>query len=313
MKELGGLCVLGTERHESRRIDNQLRGRSGRQGDPGFSQFCVSFEDDLMVRFGTDRAKEILARVGFSGEQSIRNKMLSKSIETAQRRVEGNNFDIRKTLLKYDDVINQQRLIIYSRRNDILDHDSIHEETLETFKNTISDLVEDHLVNEKHLSDHDIDEILETVNESFLKNDMKKEALEGMDTDEIISYIYARVVAEYEEKMNQIPEEVRNEFEKAITLRVIDTHWMDHINTMSHLRSDLRLRSREPATGTGRSPSLVQRKTWLLTLLLARGRACRRCLIAPALRTGHILAALTTTTTTAATKRFGSQVVCCST
>ena len=243
VKELGGLAVLGTERHESRRIDNQLRGRSGRQGDPGFSQFCVSFEDDLMVRFGTDRAKEILARVGFSGEQSIRNKMLSKSIETAQRRVEGNNFDIRKTLLKYDDVINQQRLIIYSRRNDILDHESIHEETLETFKNTISDLVEDHLVNEKHLSDRDIDEILETVNESFLKNDMKKEALEGMDTDEIISYIYARVVAEYEEKMSQIPEEVRNEFEKAITLRVIDTHWMEHINTMSHLREGIYLRS----------------------------------------------------------------------
>ena len=243
VKELGGLCVIGTERHESRRIDNQLRGRSGRQGDPGFSQFCVSFEDDLMVRFGTDRAKDLLARVGFHGDQSIRNKMLSNSIETAQKRVEGNNFDIRKTLLKYDDVINQQREIIYSRRNDILDNESIHEETLNTFKNTIADLVEDHLVDEKHLSEKDIDEILETVNESFLKNDMSKEAIENMDTEEIISYIYARVVAEYEEKMNQIPEEVRNEFEKAITLRVIDIHWMDHINTMSHLREGIYLRS----------------------------------------------------------------------
>ena len=243
VKELGGLCVIGTERHESRRIDNQLRGRSGRQGDPGFSQFCVSFEDDLMVRFGTDRAKDLLARVGFHGDQSIRNKMLSNSIETAQKRVEGNNFDIRKTLLKYDDVINQQREIIYSRRNDILDNESIHEETLNTFKNTIVDLVEDHLVDEKHLSEKDIDEILETVNESFLKNDMSKEAIENMDTEEIISYIYARVVAEYEEKMNQIPEEVRNEFEKAITLRVIDIHWMDHINTMSHLREGIYLRS----------------------------------------------------------------------
>ena len=243
VKELGGLCVIGTERHESRRIDNQLRGRSGRQGDPGFSQFCVSFEDDLMVRFGTDRAKDLLARVGFDGDQSIRNKMLSNSIETAQKRVEGNNFDIRKTLLKYDDVINQQREIIYARRNDILDNESIHEETLNTFKNTIADLVEDHLVDEKHLSEKDIDEILETVNENFLKNDMKKEAIVEMDTEEIISYIYARVVAEYEEKMNQIPEEVRNEFEKAITLRVIDTHWMDHINTMSHLREGIYLRS----------------------------------------------------------------------
>ena len=243
VKELGGLCVIGTERHESRRIDNQLRGRSGRQGDPGFSQFCVSFEDDLMVRFGTDRAKDLLARVGFNGDQSIRNKMLSNSIETAQKRVEGNNFDIRKTLLKYDDVINQQREIIYARRNEILDNESIHEETLNTFKNTIADLVEDHLIDEKYLSEKDIDEILETVNENFLKNDMKKEAIEGMDTEEIISYIYARVVAEYEEKMSQIPEEVSHEFEKAITLRVIDTHWMDHINTMSHLREGIYLRS----------------------------------------------------------------------
>ena len=118
VKELGGLCVIGTERHESRRIDNQLRGRSGRQGDPGFSQFCVSFEDDLMVRFGTDRAKIMLERVGFSGDLSIRNGMLSKSVESAQKRIEGNNYDIRKTLLQYDDVINQQREIIYERRNE---------------------------------------------------------------------------------------------------------------------------------------------------------------------------------------------------
>ena len=117
VRELGGLCVLGTERHESRRIDNQLRGRAGRQGDPGMSQFCVSFEDELMVRFGTDRAKDLLARVGFDGDASIRNKMLSSSIESAQKRVEGNNYDIRKTLLEYDDVINQQREIIYERRD----------------------------------------------------------------------------------------------------------------------------------------------------------------------------------------------------
>ena len=121
VKELGGLCVIGTERHESRRIDNQLRGRSGRQGDPGFSQFCVSFEDELMVRFGTDKAKGLLARVGFDGEAAIRNKMLSNSIESAQKRVEGNNFDIRKTLLEYDNVINEQREVIYEKRNEILD------------------------------------------------------------------------------------------------------------------------------------------------------------------------------------------------
>ena len=126
VKELGGLCVLGTERHESRRIDNQLRGRSGRQGDPGMTQFCVSFEDDLMVRFGTDRAKALLQRVGFDGELSIRSKALSRSIESAQKRVEGNNYDTRKHLLEYDDVINNQRMIIYGKRNQILDSDSIH-------------------------------------------------------------------------------------------------------------------------------------------------------------------------------------------
>ena len=129
--ELGGLFVLGTERHESRRIDNQLRGRAGRQGDPGASQFCVSFEDELMVRYGADRAKDLLARVGFDGDMSIRNKMLSGSIESAQKRVEGNNFDMRKTLLQYDDVINTQRLTIYDRRNEILDNDSIHETVLQ--------------------------------------------------------------------------------------------------------------------------------------------------------------------------------------
>ena len=133
--ELGGLFIVGTERHESRRIDNQLRGRAGRQGDPGLSQFCVSFEDDLMVRFGTDRAKTILASVGFDDDVSIRNKFLSNSIESAQKRVEGNNFDIRKNLLQYDDVINQQREYIYEKRNEILDSESIHENVLETFKN----------------------------------------------------------------------------------------------------------------------------------------------------------------------------------
>ena len=139
VKELGGLCVIGTERHESRRIDNQLRGRSGRQGDPGFSQFCVSFEDDLMVRFGTDRAKTLLQRVGFDDEVSIRNKMLSSSIESAQKRVEGNNFDVRKQLLEYDDVINKQREKIYARRNEILDSESIHDTVLDTIYNFVGD------------------------------------------------------------------------------------------------------------------------------------------------------------------------------
>ena len=169
VKSLGGLFVIGTERHESRRIDNQLRGRSGRQGDPGESQFCVSFEDDLMVRFGTDRAKLILQRVGFSEDVSIRNKMLSNSIESAQKRVEGNNFDMRKTLLEYDDVINEQRVIIYEKRNQILDMETIHPLILETFRNYVEDVVYSHLGEDNSLSRNDKSEILEEIND-LIKN-----------------------------------------------------------------------------------------------------------------------------------------------
>ncbi len=242
VKELGGLCVIGTERHESRRIDNQLRGRSGRQGDPGFSQFCVSFEDDLMVRFGTDRAKALLARVGFSEDMSIRNKMLSGSIESAQKRVEGNNFDIRKTLLEYDDVINQQREYIYQKRNEILDADSIHERVLETFQNFIEDLVDSHIAPEGFLTEKDNGEILEFVNEHLLKRKINAIDLQDKTPDQIIDYLYNLLVNEYEEKLKEVPIEVTKEFEKAISLRVIDTHWMNHINTMAHLREGIYLR-----------------------------------------------------------------------
>ena len=154
------LCVLGSERHESRRIDNQLRGRAGRQGDPGMTQFCVSFEDDLMVRFGTDRTKALLQKVGFDGELSIRSKALSKSIESAQKRVEGNNFDTRKHLLEYDDVINTQRNIIYKQRNEILDSDSIHSLTLKHFRDHISNIVNSHLIDSNELTGQDVSEIL---------------------------------------------------------------------------------------------------------------------------------------------------------
>ena len=242
VKELGGLCVLGTERHESRRIDNQLRGRSGRQGDPGMSQFCVSFEDDLMVRFGTDSAKRLLQRVGFDGELSIRSKALSRSIESAQKRVEGNNFDTRKHLLEYDDVINNQRMIIYGQRNRILDSDSIHSMTLDHFKNHITNIVNSHLIDSNKLTGLDVSEILETVNENLLKKDLSIDELEELDSESLIETIYEHVVEEYEDKIKDFPDELKNEFEKAISLRVIDTHWMDHINAMSLLREGIYLR-----------------------------------------------------------------------
>ena len=242
VKKLGGLFVIGTERHESRRIDNQLRGRSGRQGDPGESQFCVSFEDDLMVRFGTDRAKLMLQRIGFSEDVSIRNRMLSNSIESAQKRVEGNNFDMRKTLLEYDDVINEQRVIMYDKRNQILDSESIHDMVIETFKNYVEDIVYSHLEEEENLTRNDKSEILERINE-LLKEKVTFEEIEYKSSSEIAEYLITKLTLEYESKIKKVPKDVTNEFEKAIMLRVIDTYWMEHINTMSHLREGIHLRS----------------------------------------------------------------------
>jgi preprotein translocase subunit SecA len=243
VKELGGLCVIGTERHESRRIDNQLRGRSGRQGDPGFTQFYVSFEDDLMVRFGSDKYRDMLANLGFTGEQVVQNKMLAKSFETAQKRVEGNNFDIRKHLLEYDDVMNNQREIIYSRRNEILDNESIHESILNLFMEHISTMVNDHLINSNKLESHDYEEILESANENLLKHHIiALSDIKGKESGDVISYIYDMVISDYEEKLKDIPVEIVNEFEKAITLRVIDNYWMEHISVMSSLREGIGLR-----------------------------------------------------------------------
>ena len=243
VKELGGLCVIGTERHESRRIDNQLRGRSGRQGDPGFTQFYLSFEDDLMVRFGSEKYRGMLANLGFTGDQVIQNKMLAGSFETAQKKVEGNNFDIRKQLLQYDDVMNNQREIIYEKRNKILDSDSIHEQTLKLLKEHVEDIVNDHLIETTKLSDKDYDEILEATNENLLKmNRIALSEIKGKKPDEVIQYLSDLVIKEYDEKLVDIPEEIRNEFEKAITLKVIDNHWMEHISTMSHLREGIGLR-----------------------------------------------------------------------
>ncbi len=242
VKELGGLCVIGTERHESRRIDNQLRGRSGRQGDPGYTRFYVSFEDELMVRFGTDRAKVLLQKVGFTDDQSISLKMLANSIETAQKRVEGNNFDIRKHLLEYDNVVNEQREIIYEKRNEILDSESIHEVVIKLFNDFITHLVESHLDN-NHLNGQDLNEILEFVNGKLLSKKISLDDLNNMDYHKIIDYICAQIVLEYEAKVESVPKEIMDEFEKAIYLRVIDMHWMENINAMSLLREGIHLRS----------------------------------------------------------------------
>ena len=241
IKRLGGLCVVGTERHESRRIDNQLRGRSGRQGDPGYTQFFVSMKDDLMIRFGSDRISNMMSTMGL-GDQAIQSKTFTSSLTTAQKRVEGNNFDIRKALLQYDDVMNNQREIIYEKRNKILDSESIHEMILESFKNHIQDLVNSHIYPEGYLTDEDFEEIVEFANENLLTKDITKEDINDLSADGTISKLYELVVAEYELKIKDIPEDVSAEFEKVITLQVLDNYWMEHINTMAHLREGIHLR-----------------------------------------------------------------------
>ena len=241
IRAIGGLCVVGTERHESRRIDNQLRGRSGRQGDPGYTQFFVSMKDDLMVRFGSDRIGQMMETMGL-GDQAIQSKAFTKSVSTAQKRVEGNNFDIRKSLLQYDDVMNNQREIIYDKRNKILDNESIHEMILSTFRHHIEDLVNSHLAPEGYLTDDDNKEIVEFVNENLLRKDIKVSDIDKKESAEIIDIISKRVIDEYEEKIKDIPDAVTQEFEKVITLQVLDNYWMEHINTMSHLREGIHLR-----------------------------------------------------------------------
>ena len=241
VKEIGGLCVIGTERHESRRIDNQLRGRAGRQGDPGMSQFFVSFEDDLMRRFGTDRIKMMLQSLGVDDDMAIRSKTLTKSIETAQKRVEGNNYDIRKSLLDYDNVLNEQREIIYNKRNEIIDNESISQTVMDTFKETINVLCENHIAPEGHLTENDKSEIVEYVNTNFLKKqNLKVEDIIDLKDKDVPEYISSLVIKDYEEKVKGLP--VRNEFERAISLRVIDSNWVEHMNTMEHLKEGIGLR-----------------------------------------------------------------------
>ncbi len=241
VKELGGLCVIGTERHESRRIDNQLRGRAGRQGDPGKSQFFVSFEDDLMRRFGTDRIKAMLTTLGIEETQAIRSKALTRSIETAQKKVEGNNYDIRKTLLDYDNVLNEQREIIYNRRNEILDEDNIHESIVEIFRNTISNLIESHYDKDGKLNEENLKELVEYVNANYLqKNNLQLDDIKELSDNELRDKIFDLIIKDYETKMIDSP--LMTEFEKAISLKIIDSNWVEHMSAMEHLKEGISLR-----------------------------------------------------------------------
>ena len=242
VKELGGLCVLGTERHESRRIDNQLRGRAGRQGDPGYSQFFISFEDELMRRFGTDKIKTMIQSVGYDETQPIRSKMFSKSVETAQKKVEGNNYDMRKTLLDYDNIVSEQRKIIYEKRNEILDTDDIHSLIIEIFKDYVFEFVDSHMAPEGYLTENDL-KVIENNFNTILKNQkLDLSNYKDKKEQETIDYVTEIVIKDYEEKIKDVPKEMLEDFERYIALRVIDDAWVEHINSMEHLKEGIGLR-----------------------------------------------------------------------
>ena len=248
--DLGGLCVIGTERHEARRIDNQLRGRSGRQGDPGVTQFFISMEDDIMVRFGTDRLKDMLSSIGLQDDTAIRSKMFTNAVESAQRRVEGNNFDTRKQLLQYDNVMNEHREIIYSMRNEVLNSESIRDKVNTVFLNNVENMVESYINTSENYKPNDNENVID--NEKELVNHLNKNILQSnvfkvqdikdKEIDEVKTIIYDKIVEIYDKKIKPIPQEVINEFEKAIVLKVVDSRWMDHINDMEHLKEGIGLR-----------------------------------------------------------------------
>ena len=243
VRELGGLYVIGTERHESRRIDNQLRGRAGRQGDPGTTRFYISMEDDLMLKFGSEKMKKIMESLGMQYDQAISNKMISKSIENAQKQVEGYNFDRRKGLLDFDNVISRQREIIYERRNEILEQDSINDRILTIFKEYVTNQVNSHLIEEKKLNINDIDNICELFNTNLLKTrKIKHDEITGKTPEEVIEIIYDIVVKDYEKKLDGIPKNIQDDFEKAITLNILDKNWMNHLDAMNGLEESVGLR-----------------------------------------------------------------------
>ncbi|RSJ76734.1 preprotein translocase subunit SecA [Streptococcus cristatus] len=243
VRELGGLCVIGTERHESRRIDNQLRGRSGRQGDPGESQFYLSLEDDLMKRFGSERIKALLDRMNLSEEESvIKSRMLTRQVEAAQKRVEGNNYDTRKQVLQYDDVMREQREIIYSQRYDVITADrDLAPEIHAMIRRTINRIVD----GSSH-SDHDekIEAILNFAKYNLVAEDsISADDLEGKSKQEIKDYLMERASEVYANQVSKLrDEEAVQEFQKVLILRVVDNKWTDHIDALDQLRQAVGLR-----------------------------------------------------------------------
>lgn len=236
-KELGGLAVIGSERHESRRIDNQLRGRSGRQGDPGFSRFYVSVEDELMVRFGSEKMQSLFSQMG---DVPIENKMVTKAISSAQKRVEGMNFDIRKSLLDYDDVLRQQRETMYAQRNYLLENEDIHSVIENMYERVIAGIVSEHTLVDGKKEKIDYEAISESL--KAIGSNVAADLFAGMTKEECVEKIKDITFAGYNRKIEPVRAQALN-FEKVMALRVMDRAWVNHIDVMSKLRDGIHLRA----------------------------------------------------------------------
>ncbi|GJF44681.1 preprotein translocase subunit SecA [Staphylococcus argenteus] len=241
VEELGGLAVIGTERHESRRIDDQLRGRSGRQGDKGDSRFYLSLQDELMIRFGSERLQKMMSRLGLDDSTPIESKMVSRAVESAQKRVEGNNFDARKRILEYDEVLRKQREIIYNERNSIIDEEDSSQVVDAMLRSTLQRSI-NYYINTAD-DEPEYQPFIDYINDIFLQEgDITEDDIKGKDAEDIFEVVWAKIEKAYQSQKD-ILEEQMNEFERMILLRSIDSHWTDHIDTMDQLRQGIHLRS----------------------------------------------------------------------
>ncbi|MCK8828114.1 preprotein translocase subunit SecA [Natroniella acetigena] len=241
--DLGGLHVIGTERHESRRIDNQLRGRSGRQGDPGSSRFYVSLEDDLMRLFGSDKISGVMNTLGLEDDQPIEHKLITRSLANAQQKVEDRNFDIRKNILEYDDVLNGQRKVIYEQRRKVLTGDDLEGILLGMADKWLDEVVEIYADQELAPSDWDLAGLINHLENLSLEIDLTEEHLEGLRTEEIKEDLFTEFKESYQAKREEITAEKMNKLAKLVMLKVIDQKWMDHLKAMDELRQGIGLRA----------------------------------------------------------------------
>ncbi|AMA71752.1 MULTISPECIES: accessory Sec system translocase SecA2 [Aneurinibacillus] len=242
--ELGGLHIIGTERHESRRIDNQLRGRAGRQGDPGSSQFFISLEDELMRKFGSENIMNMMDRLGMEEDVPIESKMVSRAIESSQKRVEGANFDMRRLVLQYDDVMNQQRVVIYKQRREVLEAESLRDVVIGMIMSHVERLVDLHCSDEVVQEEWDLEALIDHCNGTFLhEGQLTVKDIWGKDREEIIEVFRELVERLYSEREALMDEADFREFEKVVVLRAVDSKWMDHIDAMDQFRQGIHLRA----------------------------------------------------------------------